>query len=315
MFRSRAVRWSLLVLALAVPAATSAQPSASPTNPANITLPPPTDVPGFLAQGQLRLVKGQNGLAVDSFRQAVQRSQGLSFPAWLGLAKALSLVQRDAEAIDSARHAQSLAGTPDEKVEAGQVLGNALLSHNDAADAVPIFKELLAAGGAAQRAARAPLLAALLLTDHDAEAKEALAAFRSAGAGDGDVQVLLCRVGEILVGHQSLHAADRLHALDPEAALAVGEQVTRPLPLTRSLPVYPEEARKERLTGVVILQTVIKPNGRAESFEVLKGMPKGMNESAIESVKKWTFQPATLDGKAVPVCYILTVNFQLQNKS
>jgi hypothetical protein len=48
--------------------------------------------------------------------------------------------------------------------------------------------------------------------------------------------------------------------------------------------------------------------------EVIKGLPLGLTETAIESLLQWTFEPATLDGKPVAVYYNLTFNFRLQEK-
>jgi outer membrane biosynthesis protein TonB len=37
----------------------------------------------------------------------------------------------------------------------------------------------------------------------------------------------------------------------------------------------------------------------------------GLSESAVKSVKTWTFSPATLDGKPVKVYYVITINFEV----
>jgi TonB family protein len=38
----------------------------------------------------------------------------------------------------------------------------------------------------------------------------------------------------------------------------------------------------------------------------------GLDRAAVEAVQKWKFKPATLEGRAVKVYYVLTVNFQVQ---
>ena len=45
---------------------------------------------------------------------------------------------------------------------------------------------------------------------------------------------------------------------------------------------------------------------------MLKGLPMGLEESAVDAIKTWRFKPATLNGKPVMVYYNLTVNFKLQ---
>jgi TonB family protein len=77
-------------------------------------------------------------------------------------------------------------------------------------------------------------------------------------------------------------------------------------------PVYPEEARQARVQGVVILQTIINAVGKVTDIKVLKGLPSGLTEAAVEAVSKWEFRPATLEGKPVAVYYMVTITFSVQ---
>jgi protein TonB len=77
-------------------------------------------------------------------------------------------------------------------------------------------------------------------------------------------------------------------------------------------PRYTEEARKARIQGVVILQAVIDALGNVSRIEVVKGLPEGLEESAVETVRTWKYKPATHEGKAVPVYMNLTITFSLQ---
>ncbi len=77
-------------------------------------------------------------------------------------------------------------------------------------------------------------------------------------------------------------------------------------------PHYPEEARHARVQGVVILQTIIDKVGNVTDIKVLKGLPSGLTEAAVEAVSKWRFKPATLEGKPVAVYYLVTVSFSVQ---
>jgi TonB family protein len=77
-------------------------------------------------------------------------------------------------------------------------------------------------------------------------------------------------------------------------------------------PVYPEEARLARVQGVVILQTIIDTLGKVADVRVLKGLPSGLTEAAVEAVSAWKFNPATLEGKPVAVYYMVTITFSVQ---
>ena len=76
-------------------------------------------------------------------------------------------------------------------------------------------------------------------------------------------------------------------------------------------PAYPEEARKLRLQGVVIIEAVIDKEGCVTQDHILKGMPQGLSHAALAAVEKWVFEPARLEGQPVKVWYTLTINFQV----
>lgn len=97
----------------------------------------------------------------------------------------------------------------------------------------------------------------------------------------------------------------------PPEPYRVGGNVTRPEKISGENGVYTEMARKARITGVVIVEVVIDEQGDVTSTKVLKGLPLGLDKAAVEAVETWKFKPATLDGRPVPVYYIVTINFQL----
>jgi protein TonB len=99
---------------------------------------------------------------------------------------------------------------------------------------------------------------------------------------------------------------------EPEGPIHVGGDVAAPTKLSAPQPQYTEIARKARIQGVVIVQAIINKQGNVTDVKVLKGLPMGLDQSAVEAIRKWKFEPATLNGKPVDVYYNLTVNFTLQ---
>ncbi|HEX3130876.1 MAG TPA: TonB family protein [Thermoanaerobaculia bacterium] len=91
----------------------------------------------------------------------------------------------------------------------------------------------------------------------------------------------------------------------------VGGEVSRPEKVSGDPPAYTEMARRARITGVVIVEAVIDEQGNVLTPRVLKGLPMGLDEQVVDAVQTWKFKPATFHGKAVPVYYILTINFQV----
>jgi protein TonB len=99
---------------------------------------------------------------------------------------------------------------------------------------------------------------------------------------------------------------------EPEGPIQVGGDVVAPVKISAPSPQYTEIARKARLQGVVIVQAIIDKQGNVTNVKILKGLGMGLDQAAVDAIKKWEFKPATLNGKPVAVYYNLTVNFRLQ---
>jgi periplasmic protein TonB len=99
---------------------------------------------------------------------------------------------------------------------------------------------------------------------------------------------------------------------EPEGPIMVGGEVKAPEKVSAPQPQYTEIARKARIQGVVIVQAIIDKQGNVTNVKVLKGLPMGLEEAAVDAIKQWKFKPATLNGRPVTVYYNLTVNFKLQ---
>jgi TonB family protein len=76
-------------------------------------------------------------------------------------------------------------------------------------------------------------------------------------------------------------------------------------------PVYPEQARTQRLEGTVVLKAVITADGKPTNLRVSQSPHPELNQAAIDAVNKWTFAPGTYDGKPVPVEMPIQINFRL----
>jgi len=74
-------------------------------------------------------------------------------------------------------------------------------------------------------------------------------------------------------------------------------------------PLYTEQARKERIQGVVSLKAIIRANGTVDVVRVARGLGYGLDEQAINTVAaKWRFKPATQHG--VPVDFDATIEVE-----
>ncbi len=105
-------------------------------------------------------------------------------------------------------------------------------------------------------------------------------------------------------------APQRRHDLPP-GVMRVGGDVKAPVVLKHVEPMYPEEARKARISGIVIVQAIIDHTGAVKDVTVLKPLPFGLDQAAVDAVRQWTFQPATMNDKPVDVAFNITINFKL----
>ncbi|MEE2778701.1 MAG: TonB family protein [Acidobacteriota bacterium] len=83
--------------------------------------------------------------------------------------------------------------------------------------------------------------------------------------------------------------------------------ILAPQRLSGDQPRYTEEARMTRVQGFVILRGVIDEEGNVAHLRVIKGLPRGLTESALETVGAWRYSPATQDGVPVAVFYVFNV--------
>jgi len=91
----------------------------------------------------------------------------------------------------------------------------------------------------------------------------------------------------------------------------VGGGVSAPTLLSKVEPEYSEEARKAKYQGVVLLYVEVDPSGKATNIRVLHSLGLGLDEKAMEAVKKWRFKPGVKDGRPVTVQAQIEVNFRL----
>lgn len=75
---------------------------------------------------------------------------------------------------------------------------------------------------------------------------------------------------------------------------------------------YPEQAKKEKITGRVFVSFVVEKDGSISSAKVMRGIGGGCDEEVLRMVRNMPlWKPGTQRGKPVRVQYNLPVLFQL----
>jgi periplasmic protein TonB len=75
--------------------------------------------------------------------------------------------------------------------------------------------------------------------------------------------------------------------------------------------LYPVLAKTQHIEGNVRVDALVDENGRISAMKVISG-PTLLHQAAMDAVRQWKYQPATLDGKTVPMHLTVTLQFKLQ---
>ena len=101
-------------------------------------------------------------------------------------------------------------------------------------------------------------------------------------------------------------------AADESLSLYVGKDVTtKARVLSKPEPTYTEEARKNEITGTVVLRCIFGANGKVFGFRVVHGLAGGLTEMAIRAARRIKFIPATKDGRPVSMWMEIQYNFNV----
>jgi TonB family protein len=87
---------------------------------------------------------------------------------------------------------------------------------------------------------------------------------------------------------------------------------TRPVALNRPRPNYTEDARKNKVQGVIRARALIGADGSVKDVRLVSHLPDGLDEEAILAVKQMRFRPAMKSGQPVNFWQMLEVEFNLR---
>jgi TonB family protein len=81
--------------------------------------------------------------------------------------------------------------------------------------------------------------------------------------------------------------------------------------LSKPEPGFTEEARKNGVTGTVKLRLALRADGTISDISVVKGLPDGLTERAIQAARRIQFTPAQKDGRNVSQWVTIEYNFNI----
>jgi TonB family protein len=154
----------------------------------------------------------------------------------------------------------------------------------------------LAAQNGRTAVARLLLQAGADFAGRDAEGRTPL--FRAIEGGHAEVIALLHSAAVLSSNRQS-----------PARAVVVEGHTAAPLLVQWEDAPYTEEASAQGITGTVVLTALVLEDGSVSAASVKRGLEKTLDDSALRTVRKWKFEPATRAGRPVPVVVEVSVDF------
>ena len=86
---------------------------------------------------------------------------------------------------------------------------------------------------------------------------------------------------------------------------------TRPRVIAKPEPQYTEQARRDQVTGTVVLRVVFSSSGQVTNIQAVQKLGGGLTEKAIAAARQIRFLPAMRNGQPVSMYMQLEYNFNL----
>jgi protein TonB len=86
-----------------------------------------------------------------------------------------------------------------------------------------------------------------------------------------------------------------------------------PVPVRTVAPDYPNELRRDGVSGVVTVKCTIDEKGNVTDPEVEKSSNVAFEQPAIAALKKWKFKPAKQDGAPVSIRVSIPIKFVFES--
>jgi len=113
-------------------------------------------------------------------------------------------------------------------------------------------------------------------------------------------------------GARDVGGERRVEPAPPRTVYELSEVDRGPSVITKVDPLYPSVAREKQIEGRVILRFIITKDGRVIEPTVVEGEPPGVfDNSALDAIRGWRFNPGIKNGKPVDVIIVAPLTFGL----
>ena len=117
--------------------------------------------------------------------------------------------------------------------------------------------------------------------------------------------------GDKGLGDGGVGGSNGNHPNEPNRIYRLPEVTQRAKVISKPEPQYTEAARKNQVTGSVVLSVIFSETGEVTSIRAVRLLPDGLTEKAIAAARQIRFVPAMRNGQSVSVYMQLEYNFNL----
>lgn len=79
----------------------------------------------------------------------------------------------------------------------------------------------------------------------------------------------------------------------------IGELSKAPRALRAKSPMFPNDMRRNGISGIVYVSYVVRADGTTSHIRILRSTHQQFSEAAIRAIRRWIFQPGEKDGQKV----------------
>ncbi|HEX8032124.1 MAG TPA: energy transducer TonB [Vicinamibacterales bacterium] len=91
-----------------------------------------------------------------------------------------------------------------------------------------------------------------------------------------------------------------------------GSGVSSPVLIKQVRPRYTPDALRDKIQGTVVMEVIVKSDGRPSDIRVVRSLDPGLDAEAIATVAQWRFEPGRLAGQPVDVLVTVLLDFLIR---
>ncbi|MCX7818234.1 MAG: energy transducer TonB [Kiritimatiellae bacterium] len=114
------------------------------------------------------------------------------------------------------------------------------------------------------------------------------------------------------IGARLLSTLEQRAKEEGEAVFSVADLDQVPRPVHQPAPEYPTELKRKRIEGTVHVVFLVDPSGAVQNPTVVQSVHPALDRAALQSVRKWRFDPGRRGGQPVAFRMKVPITFALR---